>query len=139
MSDATRSGAAGARDQERLVRHEWPDRIYHWVMAISVLTLLGTSLLPILGIKFPWVTIHWIAGLVLTVVVAYHIVRASFWQDLKSMMIWPRDIRDAWRACLQFFMIRGRAPGKPGKYPLLQRGYHHFVATVILVTIAPGC
>ena len=139
MSDGTLSGAASAGDQERVIRHKWPDRIYHWVLAISVLTLIGTSLLPILGLKFPWVTIHWIAGLVLTVAVLYHIVRRGLlWRELKWMMIWPRDIRNAWRACRQFFLLPGPAPGKPGKYPLLQSGYHHLVATVILVTIGTG-
>ncbi len=134
MSDT----AIAKASQDRVVRHKLPDRIYHWVMALSVLTLLGTSLLPIMGLKFPWVTIHWIAGLVLTVAVLFHIVRASFWQGLGSMMIWPRDVVNAWRAVRQFFLLPGRAPGKPGKYPLLQQGYHHFVALVILTTIGTG-
>src|SRR6188508_950908 len=53
----------------RVIRHRGPDRLYHWLMAIAVLTLLGTAFLPILGWKFAWVDIHWMAGVVLAVLV----------------------------------------------------------------------
>ena len=45
MSEA--SAASG-----RVVRHLLVDRLYHWLMAIAVLLLMGTAFLPILGIKF---------------------------------------------------------------------------------------
>ena len=63
------------------------DRIFHWIMASSVLALLVTSFLPIFGVKFAWVTPHWIAGLALTAAVLFHIVRALVWQDRGSMAV----------------------------------------------------
>ena len=49
--------------------------------------LLFTAFLPKVGVRFDWVTYHWIAGLVLTVSILYHIIHASFWLDFWS--IWP--------------------------------------------------
>ena len=123
---------------ERVTRHKLPDRIYHWLMAASVLTLLGTSFLPILGIKFSWVAPHWIAGLVLAVLVAYHIVRATIWLEFRSMLVGIRDVTNSWRALRRMLLLPGKAPDKPGKYPLLNRLYHHGVATIILITIGTG-
>ena len=60
-----------------VIRHRGPERLYHWVMAISVLTLLGTAFLPIIGVKFAWVDAHWIAGVVLLGLVLIHIVCLS--------------------------------------------------------------
>ena len=68
----------GAR---RLTRHALADRLLHWCMAIGTLILLGTAFLPILGIEFAWVTIHWVSGIALTVFLIAHTVRAAFWQD----------------------------------------------------------
>ena len=49
------------------------------------------------GVQFAWVTYHWIAGIVLTVSIIFHIIHASFWLDFWS--IWPdkADIEDASR------------------------------------------
>ena len=123
---------------ERLVRHRLPDRLYHWTMAASVLTLLGTAFLPILGWKFEWVTVHWIAGLVLGVLVAVHIARASFWLDFWSMVPGLEDIRSAWRGIGHAFGRRGPLPLKPGKYSLLQKLYHLAIAGIILALVATG-
>ena len=79
--------------RERVVRHHLADRLYHWTMAAALLTCLFTAFLPILGWKFAWVTAHWIAGIVLTAVIVFHIVRAVIWQDFWSMVIGPRDVR----------------------------------------------
>lgn len=127
------SGVSG-----RVTRHKLPDRIYHWLMAASVLILLGTSFLPILGIKFSWVVPHWIAGLVLAVLVAYHIVRATIWLEFRTMLIGIRDVTNSWRALRRMLLLPGTAPDKPGKYPLLNRLYHHGAATVVLITIVTG-
>jgi formate dehydrogenase subunit gamma len=121
----------------RIVRHRGADRLYHWLLAASVLTLLGTAFLPILGWKFAWLDAHWIAGVVLGVLVIVHIVRAFVWLDLKSMMIWPRDLYESWLAARYEFR-GGKPPPLPGKYPLLQRGYHAFIALVILSLLVTG-
>ena len=107
-------------------------------MAASVLVLLFTAFAPILGWKFPWVAPHWIAGLVLTVVVIYHIVRASLFQGLGSMWFTWSDAANAWRGARQVLRMAGAPPDKPGKYPLLQRLYHWGVAAAVLAVLASG-
>ena len=39
-------------DGPRVKRHDGIDRLFHWVMAASVLVLLLTGVLPIIGIEF---------------------------------------------------------------------------------------
>lgn len=112
---------------ERVTRHRGVDRLFHWVMAISVFVLLVTGVFPILGIEFAWLTIHWIAGLVLTASVLFHIVRSLFWQDLKSMWISARDFREPFDA--------GQ---KPGKYSLAQKSMHATVTVLVLLVIGSG-
>ena len=75
------------KNSEKIIRHLLPDRIFHWVMAVSILVLLFTGFLPIVGVKFSWVDPHWIAGIVLTIAILFHIIRAVFWQDFWSMVI----------------------------------------------------
>lgn len=114
-------------DGEKVRRHDAIDRVFHWIMAVSVLVLLVTGILPAIGIEFAWLTIHWIAGLVLTAAVLFHIVRSLFWQDLKSMWIGFRDLREPFDASL-----------KPGKYSLAQKSMHAAVTVLSLVVIASG-
>lgn len=125
-------------ESKRLVRHHWSDRAFHWVMAFSVLALLITSFFPILGLKFSWVTIHWIAGLILTIAVLFHSVRALFWQGLKSMYIEIRDLKDSWFETRHTLLFKKFESTKPGKYPVLNKMFHHSIAVVILVTIVTG-
>jgi formate dehydrogenase subunit gamma len=123
---------------DRVTRHLAVDRAYHWIMAGSVLTLLVTSLLPILGIKFDWIVIHWVAGVVLTCAVAFHILRALIWQDRGAMWIGRLDFRRAIQS-IRWVLRRTRQPADlPGKYPLLQKLYHHGVALAVLATIVTG-
>jgi len=109
---------------DRVQRHKAIDRAYHWVMAIAVLILLVTAFLPILGVKFEWVGIHWVTGLVLTIIVLIHIVRACFWQNFWAMMIDSADLKDPF--------------GKPGKYSLAQKLYHLAISVLILAVIGSG-
>ena len=125
-------------EPDRVERHRLPDRLYHWTMAATVLTLLGTGFLPILGWKFEWVTTHWIAGLVLALLVAWHILRASVWLDFWSMVIGYDDVRSGWRAVGRAFGRTGPLPLKPGKYSLLQKLYHVAIACVVLALAATG-
>jgi hypothetical protein len=82
---------------ERVPRHSLAARLFHWIMAASMLTLLFTAFLPKLGVQFNWVLYHWIAGVVLTVSILFHVIHASFFLDFWS--IWPDrvDMRDAMR------------------------------------------
>ena len=91
-------------------RHSQVARMFHWIMAASMLTLLFTAFLPRVGVKFDWVTYHWIAGTVLTASILFHIFHASFWLDFWS--IWPDriDMTDAYHRVL-------RAVGRPAPPP----------------------
>ena len=108
----------------RVQRHKFIDRVYHWLMAAAMLILLVTAFLPILGLKFEWVGIHWVTGLVLTVIVLFHIIRACFFQNFWAMMIDSTDLK---------------APlAKPGKYDLAQKLYHLAISILILSAIVTG-
>ena len=122
----------------RVLRHHLADRLYHWTMAAALLTCLFTAFLPILGWKFEWVTAHWIAGIVLTVAVLFHIVRALFWQDFWSMVIGPRDLRKSWRLVARALGFGGPVPQRDAKYSPLQKSFHMLVAVVVLAIVATG-
>ncbi len=124
--------------EPRVVRHKLADRLYHWVMAVSVLTLIFTAFPPKFGLDFDWLTIHWTAGIVLTLLVVAHIVRATIWQDFWAMMIVPRDIADGWRSLRAALSRKAPDPPKPGKYRLAQKTYHLAIAVVVLTAIVTG-
>lgn len=121
----------------RILRHSVASRIFHWVMAVSVLTLLLTAFLPIWGVKFSWVTTHWIAGLVLTVAIIFHIVHASLWKGLGLIWISRRDFNDGWRA-IRLILGATASPGKPGKNPLENKLFHHAVSLATLAAVITG-
>lgn len=123
---------------ERIVRHALIDRVFHWLTAVTVLTLLGTAFLPILGFEFPWVAAHWIAGFALAALVLFHIVRSSFRQDLRSMWIGARDLANAWGIVSYTLRLSVIPPAKTGKYSFAQKLIHHLFALVVLVTIVTG-
>src|ERR1044072_3474225 len=87
----------GAPSGERGLRPALFARLYHWLMAASVLTLMGTAFLPIVGFKFEWLSLHWMTGIVLAVLVLIHIVRALIWQDWRAVIPDGGDVRDALR------------------------------------------
>ncbi len=109
--------------EARMLRHAGIDRAFHWGTAITMLLLLGTSLSPVLGVRFAWYGIHWVAGLVLTLLIALHIVRALFWQRPRTMLL---------LSAADF-----RADGA-GKYTLPQKLMHLAWAVAILVAVVTG-
>lgn len=123
---------------EKILRHSVASRLFHWVMAASVLTLVFTAFLPIWGVKFSWVTAHWVAGLVLTAAIIFHIIHASLWKGLSLMWINSQDLSDGWLVIKQVLGSTGPAPGKPGKNPLENKLFHHVVALVTLAAIITG-
>ena len=108
------------------------------VMALSMLTLLFTAFLPKVGVRFAWVTYHWIAGIVLTVSVIYHIFHATFWLDFWS--IWPDrvDIEDASRRVRRALGMAAPAPRRFAKYPLENKLYHLAILCAGLAVIGTG-
>ena len=111
----------------RVLRHETIDRLFHWIMAGSILLLILTGVAPIIGLRIAWLNWHWIAGLVLSFVVIFHIVRSLFWQDFKSMILGPRDFGEPFDSAK-----------KPGKYSFEQKGMHWAVTVVVLAVIVTG-
>ncbi|HZF16030.1 MAG TPA: cytochrome b/b6 domain-containing protein [Steroidobacteraceae bacterium] len=110
----------------RVPRHAAVDRLFHWLTAAAVLTLLATGILPVLGVQFSWATIHWITGVVLALAVLFHLLRATFWQKLRCMGIGTRDVRDTVTHAL------------PGKYSLAQKLMHHAMSLVVLTAVVTG-
>ena len=112
--------------QTLITRHAPIDRVFHWVTALAVLLLLASAFLPILGLKFSWVPLHWITGVVLTVAVLFHTVRATFFQRLRCMLIWPRHLRE---------FAQGK---KAAKYTLPQKLMHAVLGFAVLVATVTG-
>ncbi len=123
---------------DRIPRHSLAARLFHWIMAASMLTLLVTAFLPKVGYQFDWVTYHWIAGTVLTASILFHIIHASFWLDFWS--IWPDkiDLRDAWRRIRRFLGYAYPPPRKFAKYPLDNKLYHLAIIATGLSAIITG-
>ena len=85
-----------------------------------------TAFLPILGWKFEWLDIHWVTGLVLTVVgaVPHH----------------PRPVLAESHGHGAGRQGHRQPPmaARPGKYNLAQKLYHLAIAVLILCAIASG-
>ena len=121
----------------KITRHSLTARMFHWVMAAAMFTLLLTAFLPIAGIKFAWVTWHWMAGLVLATSIAFHIIHASFFMDFWSIWVGPKDLPELKAEIMR--ELGHDVPGpKPGKYPLGNRLYHLAIVVVALAVIASG-
>lgn len=122
----------------RRMRHALIDRLFHWSSAASVLILLTTSLLPVLGVDFAWVTIHWVTGITLAVLVIGHIIRAIFWQRLMTMWIGARDVAEV------YANLRGLLGGPynkskvGGKYSVAQKAIHQAFSVVVVTAIVTG-
>lgn len=112
-----------ASDDQKLQRHAPIDRLFHWIMAATMFVLLATSLLPIIGVRFAWYGIHWVAGLLLTLLILLHIIRALFWQRPGSMLI---------------INAADFSPRGAGKYTLPQKLMHLAWAVALLVAIITG-
>jgi hypothetical protein len=132
LANSGRTAAAG-----RVVRHALPDRLFHWVGAVCVLTLLGTAFLPIAGLRFGWVTAHWIAGVALIAAVLFHVVRVLVRGTLGSMWVGRADIADALEIA-SATLARKLPARRPGKYSVAQKLIHHAFAVVVLATLVTG-
>src|SRR5712671_4750687 len=123
---------------KRIPRHSLTARLFHWVMAAATFTLLFTAFLPKVGVRFDWVTYHWIAGTVLTISIIFHIIHASFYMDFWS--IWPdkADLEDAWKRVQRFMGRSSALPRKFAKYPLENKLYHGAIIVTGLSVIVTG-
>ena len=132
------SPALAAELPRQVPRHSLAARLFHWIMAASMFTLLFTAFLPKVGVQFNWVTYHWIAGSVLTVSIVFHVIHASFWLDFWA--IWPdrADMVDAWRRIRRFMGRPAPPPRKFAKYPLENKLYHGAIIATGLSAIGTG-
>ena len=124
---------------ERVQRHSLAARIFHWSMAASMLALVVTAFVPVMGLEIPaWVTIHWLAGVALIAAILYHIIHAIGWQDFWSMMNFgPSFFRDLF-AQMKHLMSASAPEPKSGKYPFDHRLYHHAVLVFSLAAVVTG-
>ena len=120
-------GDKPSSDGERVERHDKIDRVYHWIMAVSIFALLITGVLPIIGIEFAWLELHWIAGIALTVVVLFHIIRSLFFKSDTGMALSANDLKEPFDETV-----------KPGKYSAAQKGLHAVVTLLTLLVIGSG-
>jgi cytochrome b subunit of formate dehydrogenase len=116
-----------ASDPKALItRHAPIDRAFHWVTALAVLLLLASSFLPILGLEFSWVPLHWMTGVVLCLAVVFHTIRSTMFRRLKCMLIFPRHLRE---------FSQGK---KAAKYTLPQKLMHAVLGCAVLVAAVTG-
>ena len=123
---------------EKITRHTLAARLFHWVMAAAMLTLIITGFFPIVGIQFPWITIHWVAGVALAISILYHIVHATFFLDFRSIWIFPSDLKEAWARTKRQMGQQSAEIPKHGKYPLDHKLYHMAVTVAGLAVVGTG-
>jgi len=123
---------------ERVERHTLAARAFHWLMSAAMLVLLVTAFVPVLGLQFPWLTLHWVAGIALLATVLWHVVHSVGWQDLGSMWVGRRDLREGVAELRQSFDPKAPPAPRAGKYPFDHKLYHHVVVVVCLIAIASG-
>jgi cytochrome b subunit of formate dehydrogenase len=107
-------------------------------MAASMLTLLVTSFGPILGWRFDWVQIHWMAGIALTISIIYHIIHASFWLDFWSIWLNREDLNEAITRFKRAIGGNGAPPRKAAKYPWDNKMYHTAIVLSALAVVPTG-
>ena len=107
------------------------------IAAAAMFTLLLSAFLPIVGVKFAWVKWHWMAGLVLTGSIIYHIIHATFFMDFWSIWVGPKDIPEIKAEMMREMGRETNAP-KPAKYPMGNRLYHLAIVVVGLTAAISG-
>ena len=136
-AETDRLEAAHPELPAKIEKHGLAARLFHWVMAAAMFVLLFTAFLPVVGIKFAWVQWHWIAGLVLTGAILFHVVHATFFLDFWSIWVGPKDLPEFKAELLRDFGHEVAGP-KPGKYPLGNRLYHLAIVVTGLMVMISG-
>ena len=137
-SEGTGGGSGVAGLPAQILRHAMSERVFHWVMSAAMLVLLVTAFLPWMGIQFAWVTIHWIAGLVLTATIVYHVVHATISQDFWAMWVNKADIKAGMSELNHMVGRNGTDVPKAAKYPIDHKMFHHGAAVSGLTAIVTG-
>ena len=121
---------------EKIERHSLSSRIFHWTMSVAMLALLVTAFVPVMGLQFPWITVHWMAGVLLIATIVYHIIRAIGWQDFWAMF--QVGVAEGMAHLRHVMSAKAPPPPKAGKYPFDHRLYHHVIVVVSLAAIVTG-
>lgn len=121
-----------SRYPARIARHTLPARLFHWVMAACMLTLLATAFLPKVGLRFDWLGLHVLAGSVLVAAIVFHIAHAVCCMDFRAIWPAPADLAELRN------LSGGGAPVRPGKYPLGNKLYHLALVVLGLTMAATG-
>ena len=121
---------------EKIERHSFASRAFHWVMSIAMLVLLVTAFVPVMGLQFNWVDLHWQAGVLLILTVVYHVIHAIGWQDFWSMF--QLGVSEGIATLKHILSPEAPAPPKAGKYPFDHRMYHHVIVVVSFAAIITG-
>ena len=137
-SAGTGEGSSVAGLPAQILRHAMSERVFHWVMSAAMLVLLITAFAPVMGLQFAWVTIHWWAGVVLTLTIVYHIIHATFWQDFWAMWVNGADIKAGMAELSHMVGRNGTEVPKAAKYPIDHKMFHHGAAVSGLAAIATG-
>jgi cytochrome b subunit of formate dehydrogenase len=139
FADAPLSPSASVAIPGEVKRHSLAARLFHWIMAAAMLVLLFTAFLPKVGVRFSWVTYHWIAGLVLIASIIFHIIHATFYMDFWS--IWPDgiDMVDAKNRTLAMMGKPAPLPRRFAKYPFENKMYHLAIVAAGLAVAGTGC
>lgn len=132
------SGASIAGLPAKILRHAMSERVFHWGMSVAMLVLLVTAFAPVMGIQFAWVTIHWVAGAILTAMIAYHMVHATFWQDFWAMWVSGKDIKAGVAELTHMIGRNGTEVPKAAKYPIDHKLFHHGASVTGLGAIVTG-
>jgi cytochrome b subunit of formate dehydrogenase len=103
-----------------------------------MLALLFTGFLPILGLRFPWVDAHWIAGVILIALVLFHIIRALFVLRFADMWAGCREFRESFAMTTKEVFGGNSTDRRFGKYSVGQKMFHHAVAIVVLTACVTG-
>ena len=114
------------------------DRFLHWLLSSCMLILLATSLLPILGFKFPWVLIHWCSGILLTAGVLLHVIRVIWNKRIKYMWLGWSEISQQIRTLQRELTGSANSAPLPGKYSTPQQLYHAAMLAVVLLGVGTG-
>ncbi len=122
---------------DRIQRHKPGARGFHWSMSATMFVLLITAFFPVIGIQFPWVTIHWISGVLLILTVLYHIYHVFARQDIRNMWIGRRDMKEGTLG-LQAALRRPVKRPRAGKYPVDQKMFHHAATIATLAAVVTG-
>lgn len=123
---------------DTVLRHTAGARAFHWSMTVAMFVLLVTAFFPLLGVQFPWVTIHWIAGFGLILTVLYHVWHVFAKQDFRTMLVGRKDVAEGKLALKKAVRASDAEPPRPGKYPADQKMFHHVAGVVTVGAVVTG-